>query len=116
MKKFTSASTSTATSRWAAEGRRKRRRRNIEHPTRHAPGILLRMKKVKYLIGILALWFIVHSSYVVADGLKDEEVTADVAVILGSKVNEDGSLSPRLDARIQKGFELYQAGKVKKLV
>lgn len=73
-------------------------------------------KTIKRLVGVLLIWFAVHTIYIVADGLNDEQVTADAAVILGSKVNQDGSLSPRLNARIQKGYDLYIAGKVKKLV
>ena len=74
------------------------------------------LKALKYLLIALLLWFIIHSIYVVADGLHDDGATADVAVILGTKVNEDGTLSPRLNARVQKGYELYKAGRVKKLM
>ena len=75
------------------------------------------MKKVlKYTVSILLLWFVAHCTYIVIDGLFDEDTTADVAVILGSTVNEDGSLSPRLKARLDKGYELYRTGKVNKLM
>ncbi|WED44059.1 hypothetical protein [Legionella cardiaca] len=33
---------------------------------------------------------------------------SDVAIILGSKVNPDGTLSQRLAARLNKGIQLYQ--------
>jgi vancomycin permeability regulator SanA len=52
---------------------------------------------------------------IIYDGLTDEIVASDVAVILGNKVNEDGSLSPRLKARLDKGLELYQDSIVKTL-
>ncbi len=75
------------------------------------------MKKwLKYIVGILSLWFVAHTTYIVADGLMDEDTKADVAVILGTTVNEDGSLSPRLKARLDKGYELYRTGKVNKLM
>lgn len=75
------------------------------------------MKKwLKYIVAILALWFVGHTTYIVIDGLMDEDTTADVAVILGTTVNEDGSLSPRLKARLDKGYELYRTGKVNKLM
>lgn len=73
-------------------------------------------KIIKRLLIVLGLWFIAHAGYIIYDGLTDDHVTADAAVILGSKVNQDGSLSPRLNARIQRGYDLYRAGKVQKLV
>lgn len=41
---------------------------------------------------------------------------ADKAVILATKAYENGQLNPCLIARVQAGAELYQAGKIKKLV
>lgn len=43
-------------------------------------------------------------------GLRDSIGTADVALVLGSKVEVDGSPSPRLRARLDKTLELYRAG------
>jgi vancomycin permeability regulator SanA len=66
------------------------------------------MKKIlKYIIGFSFLWFVVHELVIIYDGLTDESNKADVIVILGNKVNEDGSLSNRLKARLDKGLELY---------
>ena len=42
--------------------------------------------------------------------------TADIAVILGSKVNEDGTLSERLKKRLECGISLYHNGRAKKLM
>lgn len=44
----------------------------------------------------------------ISDGLTDEDSKAEVAVIFGNTVNADGSLSPRLKARLDAGIELYQ--------
>jgi vancomycin permeability regulator SanA len=75
------------------------------------------MKKVlRYIFSILLLWFVAHCTYIITDGLFDEDTVADVAVILGSTVNEDGSISPRLKARLDKGYDLYRTGKVNKLM
>ena len=51
------------------------------------------------------------------DGFTDNlPPKASCAVILGSKVYDDGSLSPRLVARLQKGLELYNNGVVSHLM
>ena len=60
-----------------------------------------------YLIGILSIWFLIHTAYIVADGVTDERERSDYGVILGNKVNPDGTLSERLKKRLDKGFELY---------
>ncbi len=64
---------------------------------------------------ILISWFIIHSLYSVIDGFHDKKEQADVAVIFGNKVNEDGSLSIRLQKRLDCGLEVYNAGRVKKI-
>lgn len=65
---------------------------------------------------ILLLWFAGHIVYVVVDGLTDEGKIADVAVILGNKVNSDGSLSTRLRRRLECGQKLYTSGRTRKLL
>ena len=40
----------------------------------------------------------------------------DIALILGNKVNEDGTLSKRLEKRLECGLNLYQNGQVKKII
>lgn len=49
-----------------------------------------------------------HTVIVVIDGLHDENIKTDAGVIFGNKVNEDGSLSERLEKRLEKGLELYR--------
>lgn len=71
---------------------------------------------LKLLIVCLALWFIGHIIYISFDGLKENNRSADVAVILGSKVNVDGTLSERLQKRLECGLALYRKGQVKKLL
>ncbi|MGG9972729.1 YdcF family protein [Ferruginibacter sp. SUN002] len=65
---------------------------------------------------ILLLWFLGHLTYITIDGLSDEGKNADIAVILGSKVNIDGTLSERLRKRLECGLQLYQKGRVKKIL
>ncbi len=73
-------------------------------------------KALKYLIAIGLLGFTTHAIAIIIDGLTDEGTPADVAVVLGSKVSEDGTLSPRLEARLKQGYELYRTGQVKMLM
>ena len=71
---------------------------------------------LKVTLPTLLLWFTSHTAYVIIDGLSDEGKSADVAVILGNKVNEDGTLSIRLQQRLKCSLKLYQSGRTKKLI
>lgn len=62
---------------------------------------------LKYALYALVLWMLVHTVFVVREGLSDTGSRADIAVVLGNKVNEDGSLSDRLRARLDKAVELF---------
>ncbi len=73
-------------------------------------------KLLKLIFPLCILWFIAHSVFITVDGLTDKEQKADVAIILGNKVNEDGTLSERLKARVDKGLELYREGRVSKII
>jgi vancomycin permeability regulator SanA len=73
-------------------------------------------KFVKIIISALLLWFTFHLIYTAADGLTDEGKTTDLAVIMGSKVNEDGTLSTRLEKRLACGLKLYRNGRAKRLL
>lgn len=75
------------------------------------------MKFIKQFCCGLLIWFTVESNITIIDGLLDENIQqADYAVILGNKVNVDGTLSERLEARLQKGLELYQQGIISKII
>lgn len=71
---------------------------------------------LKLLLTIFLLWFIGHIIYLTIDGLHDKEKNADIAVILGNKVNEDGTLSERLEKRLECGLNLYRKHRVKKII
>ncbi len=59
---------------------------------------------------ILFIWFIIHTTFIVLDGINDELDNVDVAVVLGNKVEIDGTPSNRLKARLNKSIELYKKG------
>lgn len=64
---------------------------------------------VKKIFLFLLWFFLVHELVIILDGVNDEvSEDAKIAVILGSKVNPDGSVSNRLKARLDRGLELYQ--------
>lgn len=74
---------------------------------------------VRYLkiIAVMGfLWIVVHSSYIIIDGITDDGKTADVAVILGNKVNKDGTLSKRLEERLKTGEKLLKEHRVRKIL
>lgn len=71
---------------------------------------------VKIFLCLLCGWILIHSFFIVYDGLKDDDAVADAAVILGTTVNEDGTLSERLKQRIDCGLHLYKAQRVDKLI
>lgn len=78
-----------------------------------------RRKIKKYIITIfliLAVWFAIHTTYMINDGRSYPSYRADVAVILGNKVNEDGSLSERLRQRLETGIKLYNDSLVRYIV
>ena len=71
---------------------------------------------LKWTFIIFSIWFCGHVFYLVYDGLQKPSLQADVAMILGNKVNEDGSLSERLEKRMEVGLNLYFEKKVNKII
>ncbi|MEO0472637.1 MAG: YdcF family protein [Bacteroidota bacterium] len=67
----------------------------------------------KRISGVILGLFLLHFLTVSIYGLVQEAKTADVIVILGNQVMPDGTPSVRLQERLDKGLELYQAGKGK---
>ncbi len=71
--------------------------------------------KFKHIIRLLLLWFLVHLAFIIIEGLRDEKVNCGTAIIFGTTVNADGTLSARLQARLDAGIELYNDKVVEKL-
>lgn len=74
------------------------------------------LRWLKWPIRLLAVWFCLHTAWVLWDGFSDDKPENAVAVVLGNKVNPDGTPSPRLAARLDKALELYQAGQVQQII
>jgi len=68
------------------------------------------MKRALFVAAIFVSWFIIHSVIIILDGLNDELKPADVAVVLGNKVELNGQPSERLKARLDRTVELYEEG------
>ena len=64
---------------------------------------------IKALLVPLVL-YVLATVWLVGDGLTDRLGHADVALVLGSKVELDGKPSVRLRARLDRAAELYRAG------
>ncbi|MBO9703219.1 MAG: YdcF family protein [Sporocytophaga sp.] len=63
---------------------------------------------LKYFSIAVIIVFLIQSSFIAVDGLRDDKVKTDCILILGNKVNEDCTLSPRLKARSDKGLQLFR--------
>lgn len=72
-------------------------------------------RKLKLAISFFIVWFLLHSAYVIYDGLNNYHGSADVAIVLGNSVYADSSLSPWLQGRVDAAIELYESSKIKKI-
>lgn len=68
------------------------------------------MKRFLIIAASLFIWFIIHTVFIMIDGLNDELKPVDAAVVLGNKVEVNGQPSERLKARLDKSLELYVGG------
>ena len=75
-----------------------------------------RLQITKCIVTILGIWFLGFVCFITIDGLTDNGQKADLAVILGNKINVDGSLSERLQKRLECGLKLYKQQRVKKII
>jgi vancomycin permeability regulator SanA len=64
---------------------------------------------------VLLAWLFLHTLYMTWDGMRLFDGTADVAIVLGNKVLDDGSLSPWLRDRVDEALRLYRNRQVKKI-
>lgn len=70
----------------------------------------LSLKSIKRMSLVLTLWFLFETIITVSLGISSLpiEFTPDVIVVFGNKVNVDGSLSERLEARMQRALEMHK--------
>lgn len=65
---------------------------------------------------VAAAIVLIGTGILVITGLRDVPGTADVALVLGSKVELDGKPSRRLQARLDKTVELYRKGSFPEII
>jgi vancomycin permeability regulator SanA len=64
----------------------------------------------------VVLLFLAATGLLVWSGMSDHLGKADVALVLGNKVNPDGSPSPRLKARLDTAVDLFNKGYFPKVI
>ncbi len=62
------------------------------------------------------MWPLLHMVYITIDGLYSYNGSADMAVVLGNRVEADGRLSPVLKGRVDRALFLYQAHRVARII
>lgn len=75
-----------------------------------------KIRIVCIVLAMLVLPVVAAITAIVVDGFTDDLFQADAALVLGNSVFPDGTLSPRLRGRVERGMELYQSGLVSKIV
>jgi vancomycin permeability regulator SanA len=67
-------------------------------------------------VWILSGWLFLHVCYMLLDGFKPPILPADVAVVLGSKVQRNGTPSSGLQRRLERARDLYRKGVVTAII
>ena len=68
---------------------------------------------VRAVFFLFTIWMLVHCAVISIDGFSDNGEKADYAVVLGNKVNVDGTLSIQLEKRMECALNLYKSERVK---
>ncbi|KAB8139330.1 YdcF family protein [Gracilibacillus oryzae] len=76
----------------------------------------MKRKLIFTIILAIAGVLLIHIGWIVVDGLTDEKQSAQTGVVLGNKVNEDGTPSDRLKARLDRAVELYNDNLIEKII
>ena len=71
------------------------------------------IRVIRATVFLFASWVLIHCLVISIDGFSDNGEKADYAVVLGNKVNVDGTLSTRLEKRVECALNLYNSGRVK---
>ncbi|MDR2271137.1 MAG: YdcF family protein [Sphingobacterium sp.] len=75
---------------------------------------MLTIIKIGVKLGLIL--FLIQSTLVCIDGLYDKKTKAVVGIVLGNKIDADGSPSERLRARLDKSIELYRTKRIQTIL
>jgi vancomycin permeability regulator SanA len=75
-----------------------------------------RWKRGRIFVAVLVVWVVLHIVYITIDGLSGYSGSADMAVVLGNRVDADGSLSPVLKGRVDRALTLYRQGRIARIM
>jgi vancomycin permeability regulator SanA len=71
---------------------------------------------LKFILAMVLIWLAAHLLYITIDGLTASSKQAELAVVFGNKVNPDGTLSQRLQKRLECALILYRSGRIEKIM
>ncbi len=71
---------------------------------------------LKYFLIFCIIWVCIHCIIISYIGLQNKTKNTYYAIVLGNNVNEDGTISERLKARLDKSIELYNNKKILKII
>ena len=73
-------------------------------------------RRIVIVAAVMLGAFVISTLAIVVSGLRDDIANADAALVLGSKVELDGTPSPRLRARLDRTLELFLAGNFPQII
>lgn len=68
------------------------------------------IKLLKFVFLFIVIWFSLHTTTILIDGLNDKIAKVDLGVVLGNKVEPGGEPSARLKSRLDRALSLYREG------
>lgn len=75
------------------------------------------MKKLFYKVFFLGILFVVSMiGYIIFSGTRENNATAELAMVLGTEVYRSGTCSTRLQARLDRAIKLYHDKKCKFII
>lgn len=68
------------------------------------------------MIAAIIVFVIVPGAAIIKRGMEERIFDADVCVVIGSRLASDGSVPPRLAARLDRALELYREGRFRTII
>jgi|GEM_PF-4105419 len=75
---------------------------------------MLKIFKSGIKLGLIV--FLIQSTLICIDGLRDKKTKAAIGIVLGNKINPNGSPSERLQERLNKSIQLYRAHRIQMIL